>query len=175
VFQRPGELRTMEWADVDFEAAEWRIPARRRKLRKAAKENPRTPPHIVPLSTQASAILRDLHALTGHRRFVFPGVRDPRRPMSENTVNGALRRLSYTKEQMTGHGFRHLASTRLNELGWNPDAIERQLSHRDRDEIRGTYNLAQYLDERRRMMQSWADYLDKLRTGANVVPIKRKA
>jgi integrase len=175
VFQRPGELRTMEWADVDFEAAEWRIPARHRKLRKAAKENPRTPPHIVPLSKQAVAILRELHALTGKRRFVFPGVRDPRRPMSENTVNGALRRLGYTKEQMTGHGFRHMASTRLNELGWNPDAIERQLSHRDRDEIRGTYNLAQYLDERRKMMQAWADYLDTLRTGANVVPIKRKA
>lgn len=175
VFQRPGELRSMAWADVDFDAAEWRIPARHRKLRKAAKENPRTPPHIVPLSKQAIAILRELHALTGTRRLVFPGVRDPRRPMSENTVNAALRRLGYTKEQMTGHGFRHLASTRLNELGWNPDAIERQLSHRDRDEIRGTYNLAQYLDERRRMAQAWSDYLDGLRTGATVVPMKRRA
>lgn len=175
LFQRPGELRSMAWADVDLEAAEWRIPAARRKLRREAKENPRTPPHFVPLSTQAVAVLRDLHGLTGRSTFVFPGLRDQRRPMSENTVNAALRRLGYTTEQMTGHGFRHLASTRLNELGWNPDAIERQLSHRDRDAIRGTYNLAQYMDERRRMMQAWSDYLDGLRAGADVIPIKRSA
>ena len=104
---------------------------------------------------------------------MFPGVRDPRRPMSENTVNAGLRRLGYTTEQMTGHGFRHIASTRLIELGWNPDAIERQLSHRDRDATRGTYNLAQYLAERRKMMQAWADYLDALRTGAKVTPIRK--
>jgi integrase len=175
VFQRPGELRSSEWVEFDLDAAEWRIPAKRRKLRKAAKENPRTPPHIVPLSSQAVAVLRELHALTGHAELVFPGVRDRRRPMSENTVNAALRRLGYTTEQMTGHGFRHMASSRLNELGWNPDAIERQLSHRDRDEVRGAYNQAQYMAERRRMMQAWADYLDGLRTGADVVPIKREA
>lgn len=165
LFQRPGELRAAEWAELDLDAAEWRIPAKRRKLRKSAKENPRTPPHVVPLSRQALGIVRDLQRLTGHSRFLFPGVRDPKRPMSENTINAALRRLGYTTEQMTGHGFRHMASTRLNELGWNPDAIERQLSHRDRDAIRGTYNLAQYMDERRRMMQAWSDYLEQLRSG----------
>lgn len=175
LFQRPGELRAMAWSEVDLDAAEWRIPASRRKVRKAAKENPRTPPHVVPLSAQAVKILRDLQKLTGNDHLVFPGVRTRHRPMSENTVNAALRRLGYTTEQMTGHGFRHMASTRLNELGWNPDAIERQLSHRDRDSIRGTYNLAQYMDERRRMMQSWADYLDTLKTGSNIVPIRKRA
>lgn len=175
LFQRPGELRAAEWSEFDLGAAEWRIPAARQKIKKADKENPRTPPHVVPLPSQAVTILRELELLTGAGRLLFAGLRTPSRPMSENTVNGALRRLGYTTEQMTGHGFRHMASTRLNELGWNPDAIERQLSHRDRNAIRGTYNLAQYLDERRRMMQAWADYLDGLRTGANVVPIKRKA
>ncbi len=175
LFQRPGELRGMAWSEVDLDAGEWSIPATRRKLRKAAKENPRTAPHVVPLCAQAVAILRDLHSLTGKGTLVFPGVRDVRRPMSENTVNAGLRRLGYTTEQMTGHGFRHMASTRLNELGWNPDAIERQLSHRDKDAIRGTYNLAQYMAERRMMMQAWADYLDALKTGSNVTPIKRKA
>lgn len=173
LFQRPGELRAAEWSEFDLDAGEWRIPAARQKLKKAAKENPRTPPHIVPLSTQAVAILRDLQSLTGRGALVFPGLRTPKRPISENTLNAALRRLGYTKEQMTGHGFRHMASTRLNELGWNPDAIERQLSHRDRNTIRGTYNQAQYLEERRRMMQAWADYLDGLKAGADVMPIKR--
>jgi integrase len=173
VFCRPGELRGALWSEFDLEAAEWRIPPSRRKLRKAAKENPRTPPHIVPLSTQAVAILRELRALTGTRPFVFPGVRDARRPMSENTVNAALRRIGYTTEQMTGHGVRHMASTRLNELGWRADAIEEQLSHSDPNKIRGTYNKAKYLDERRRMMQAWADYLDGLRHGAEIVPIRR--
>lgn len=174
-FQRPGELRQAEWSEFDLDAAQWCIPAMRQKLKKADKENPRTPPHMVPLSSQAVAILRELLPLTGSGHYLFPGLRTNTRPMSENTVNAALRRLGYSTEQMTGHGFRHMASTRLNELGWNPDAIERQLAHRDRNAIRGTYNLAQYLDERRRMMQSWADYLDGLRTGANVVAIKRKA
>jgi integrase len=166
VFVRPGELRGAVWSEINLDAAEWRIPARRRKLRKFAKANPRTPPHIVPLSVQAIAVLRDLHKLTGTGDLVFPGVRVRNRPMSDNTVNAALRRIGYTTEDMTGHGFRHMASTRLNELGWSPDAIERQLSHRDQNEIRGTYNLAQYLDERRKMMQAWSDYLDGLRTGA---------
>ena len=174
LFQRPGELRSAEWSEFDLDAAEWRIPAKRRKLRRAAKENPRTQPHVVPLSKQAVTILKELHPLTGHGQLVFPGVRDHRRPMSENTVNAGLRRLGYTTEQMTGHGFRHMASTRLNELGWNPDAIERQLAHRDRDEVRGTYNLAQYMAERRKMMQAWADYLDGLRSGASVIPIRTR-
>jgi len=175
VFQRPGELRAAAWDEFDLDKGEWRIPAARQKLRKAAKENPRTPPHIVPLASQAIEILRNLHRLTGRGPLVFPGVRDSRRPMSENTVNAALRRLGYTTEQMTGHGFRHMASTSLNELGWNPDAIERQLSHKDSNAIRGTYNLAEYLEERRRMMQSWADHLDRLRSGAQVIEIKRGA
>jgi integrase len=175
VFVRPGELRGAEWSEFDLDTAEWRIPAPRRKLRKAAKVDPRTPPHVVPLSIQAVAILRELHALSGSRRFVFPGVREGRRPMSENTVNAALRRLGYAKEQMTGHGFRHLASTLLNELGWRPDAIEEQLAHSDPNKIRGTYNKATYLEERRRMMQAWADDLDGLRAGAEVVPLRRIA
>jgi integrase len=174
LFQRPGELRAAEWSEIDFDAAEWRIPAARQKLRKALKENPRTPDHVVPLPPQALLILRELHALTGRGRYLFPGVRTPTRPLSENTLNAALRRLGYTSEQMTGHGFRHMASTRLNELGWNPDAIERQLSHRDRNAIRSTYNQAQYAEERARMMLAWADYLDRLRQGADVVPINRK-
>jgi integrase len=175
VFCRPGELRAAEWSEFDLEAAVWNIPASRRKLRKAAKESPRTPPHIVPLSSHAVVILRELQLLTGGGLFVFPGVRDQRRPMSENTINAALRRLGYTTEQMTGHGFRHMASTRLNELGWRADAIEEQLAHTDPNKIRGVYNKAKYLDERHRMMQAWADYLDTLRIGANAIPIKRSA
>jgi integrase len=173
LFQRPGELRAAEWGEFDLEAGEWRIPSARQKLRKAAKQSDRTPDHIVPLSSQAIEILCDLFRLTGNGRLVFPGVRDQRRPISENTVNAALRRLGYDKEQMTGHGFRHLASTNLNELGWNPDAIERQLSHKDGNAIRGTYNLAGYLDERRKMMQGWANHLDGLRDEAIVTPTKQ--
>lgn len=177
LFQRPGELREMEWQELDLDAAEWRIPAARQKLPKAQKENPRTPDHVVPLPPQAVAILRELHELTGRGRYVFSGLRSPARPMSENTVNAALRRMGYTSEQMTGHGFRHMASTRLNEMGWNPDAVERQLSHRlAGGTVRNTYaGQAQFLAERRKMMQAWADYLDGLRTDANVIPIKRKA
>lgn len=175
LFQRPGELRAAEWSEIDFDAAEWRIPAARQKLRKALKENPRTPDHVVPLPPQALLILRELHALTGRGRYLFPGVRTPTRPLSENTLNAALRRLGYSTEQMTGHGFRHMASTRLNELGWNPDAIERQLAHRDRNAVRASYNWAQYAEERTRMMAAWGDYLDALRTGANVVAIRKTA
>jgi integrase len=175
LFQRPGELRGMEWSELDLDAAEWRIPSARQKLPKAQKENPRTPAHVVPLPSQAVAILRELHALTGRGRYVFAGVRTRARPMSENTVNAALRRMGYTSDRMTAHGFRHMASTRLNEMGWNPDAIERQLSHRVAGgTVRGTYNQAQYLDERRKLVQAWADYLDSLRAGGNVVPIHRK-
>lgn len=172
LFQRPGEIRQMEWGELDLDAAEWRIPATKQKLSRAEKENPRTPPHVVPLAPQAVAILCELQPLTGRFRYVFVGKASRQRPMSDNTVRSALRRLGYDNETMTPHGFRHMASTRLNELGWNPDAIERQLSHRDANKIRGTYNQAQYMDERRRMMQAWADYLDGLREG-NVVPIRR--
>jgi integrase len=154
VFVRPGELRQAGWHEFDFEQREWRIPAERMKARF---------PHIVPLSTQALALLREFKALTGTNRFLFIGDRDPERPMSNNVLNAALRRLGYSKHDMTPHGFRSMASTLLNELGWSGDAIERQLAHGERDAVRGAYNYAQYLPERRAMMQAWADYLEHLR------------
>lgn len=129
--------------------------------------------HIVPLSDQALAIFEEIRPLTGNGRYVFPSIRTDSRPMSENTVLGALRRMGYTKNEMTGHGFRSMASTRLNEMGWNRDAIERQLAHAERNNVRGAYNYAEYLPERRKMMQSWADYLDGLKNGAAVIPINR--
>ena len=155
VFVRPSELRWAEWAEVDLDASEWTIPAARMKMSRD---------HWVPLSNQAVAILRDLHRITGRRRLVFPGIRSAERPISENTLNGALRRLDYTSEQMTSHGFRTLASTRLNELGFDPDVIESQLAHVDRNAVRRIYNRAEYADKRRTMMQSWADYLDGLKS-----------
>jgi integrase len=166
VFVRPGELRAAEWAEVDLENAEWRIPAARMKMRSA---------HVVPLSTQAVEILRDLQPLTGDGRLLFPGARSRSRPMSENTINAALRRLGYDKNAMTGHGFRSMASTLLNEMGWNRDAIERQLAHSERNKIRAAYNYAEHLPERRRMMQAWADYLDTLAAGGKVTPIRARA
>jgi integrase len=153
VFVRPGELRKAEWAEFDLDKAEWRIPAQRMKMREV---------HIVPLATQAVTTLNELQALTGHGRYVFPGARTNGRPMSENTVNAALRRLGYAKDEMTGHGFRSMASTILNEQGWSRDAIERQLAHGERNNVRAAYNFAEYLPERRKMMQAWADYLDTL-------------
>jgi integrase len=156
VFVRPGELRKAEWSEFNLNNAEWRIPAQRMKSRVL---------HIVPLSIQAVAILRELQPLTGSGRFVFAWLRTPTRPMSENTVNAALRRLGYSGDQMTGHGFRSMASTLLNEQGWNRDAIERQLAHGERDEVRAACNYAQHLPERRKMMQAWSDYLDGLARG----------
>lgn len=155
-FVRPGELRKAEWSEFELEKAEWRIPADRMKMHA---------PHIVPLAMQSLRILRDLKPLTGHGRYVFPGARSDDRPMSENTINAALRRLGYDKDQMTGHGFRSMASTRLNEQGWNRDAIERQLAHAERDNVWAAYNYAEHLPERRRMMQAWADYLESLKAG----------
>ena len=163
VFVRPGELRRAEWPECDFDALEWRIPPERMKA---------GAPHVVPLSEQAIEILEDIHPLTGQGRYVFPARGSGDKPMSENTVNGALRRLGYSGAEMTGHGFRSMASTLLNEQGWNRDAIERQLAHAERDNVRAAYNYADYLPERRRMMQAWADYLDSLRRGAEVIPIE---
>jgi len=163
-FVRPGELRKAAWSEIDLDAAEWRIPAARMKMREE---------HVVPLATQAVAILRDLHPLTGSHAFLFPSARTSDRPMSENTVNAALRRLGYTGEEIVGHGFRAMASTRLNEMGWPSDPIERQLAHAERNKVRAAYNRAQHMPERVKMMQAWADYLDGLRAGANVVPIQR--
>jgi integrase len=153
VFVRPGELRMAEWAEFNLDESEWRIPARM-KIRSH---------HYVPLSTQAVAILRELHPPTSSGRFVFPGERDRSRAMSNNTVNAALRRLGYSNTEMTGHGFRSMASTLLNEQGWHPDAIEQRLAHSERNEIRAAYNYAKHLPERRKMMQAWSDYMDQLR------------
>lgn len=166
VFVRPGELRAAEWEEIDLDAAMWRIRPERMKMKAS---------HLVPLSSQAVAILRDLHALTGGGQHVFPGLR-PNRPMSENTVNAALRALGYSGDEMTGHGFRSMAATRLNEMGWNADAIERQLAHAETNKVREAYtHAAQCLPERVRMMQAWADYLDGLCAGGNVVPLRAKA
>jgi len=162
VFVRPGELRRAEWSEIDFEAAEWRIPAEKMKMKEQ---------HIVPLSRQAMEILQDLYQLTGQGKYVFPSLRSASRPMSENTVNAALRRLGYDKTELTGHGFRAMASTRLNELGWPPDVIERQLAHAERNKVRAAYNHAEHLDKRQKMMQAWADYLDGLRKNTKVVAI----
>jgi hypothetical protein len=130
--------------------------------------------HIVPLSKQAIAVLKETEPVTGKSRYVFPNLRTNTRPMSENTVTGALRRLGYSGDEMTGHGFRSLASTRLNEMGWNRDAIERQLAHVEDSKVRAAYNHAEYLTERRQMMQAWADYLEALQAGADVVPLPRR-
>jgi integrase len=154
VFVRPGELRGAEWPEFDLEKAEWRIPGSRMKMGEM---------HIVPLSKQAVAVLRAVNELTGKGKLVFPGIRNIKKPISENTINGALRRLGYAKDEMTGHGFRSMASTLLNEQGWNRDAIERQLAHGERDKVRAAYNYAEHLPERRKMMQAWADYLDELK------------
>lgn len=172
LFVRPGELRAAQWSDfeLDSERPAWRYYVSKTKT-----------DHIVPLCTQAVAILRDLHRITGAGitskpggpRYVFPGARTLARPMSENTVNAALRRLGYTKEQMTGHGFRAMARTLLAEMGWQPDVIERQLAHKASGPLGAAYDRAQYLEERRRMMQAWADYLDSLARGeSKVVPLR---
>lgn len=173
-FCRPGEIRLAEWEhfDLDGELPTYTVPPANRKLRKAEKESPKTPPHLVPLSRQALVILGELQQLTGHGRYLFPGARTPSRPMSDGAVNMALARMGY-KGVLTGHGFRHMARTMLGELGWNPEALERQLSHKEPG-VAGIYNKAQHLPERRKIMQAWADYLDGLRVGDQVVPIRRE-
>ncbi len=164
VFVRPGELRTGEWSEFDLDAAEWRIPGEKMKMRDK---------HIVPLSQQAVEILRSIHPLTGSCRYVFPSVRTTVRPMSENTVNAALRRMGYEKHEMTGHGFRSMASTLLHEQGWPHEAIERQLAHAERNKVSAAYNYAEHLPKRREMMQAWADYVGGLAAGAKVLNIKK--
>lgn len=162
---RPGELRQAPWSEIDLNAATWTIPKERMKARR---------PHVVPLPTQAVEILRQLHEITGQYDLLFPGQNNASRPMSENTINKALALMGY-KGRQTGHGFRHLLSTELNGRGYNRDWIERQLAHGDNDEIRDTYNHATYLEQRRDMMQKWADSIDALCTGANVVSIRKQA
>ena len=154
VFVRPGELRSAEWSEIDFEKSEWHIPAAKMKMN--AK-------HIVPLSRQAMAIVREMQAVTGEARYVFPSARTNSRPLSDNALLAALRRMGYQQGTLTVHGFRSTASTLLNEQGKNRDWIERQLAHGERDGVRAAYNYAQYLPERRKMMQEWADYLDTIR------------
>ena len=175
VFVRPANLRMMEWAEVDFELSLWTIPAAKLKLSTEKKKANRTEDaEQVPLSQQAKNLIEDMRPLTGKGRYVFPSVRSGSRPMSENTVNAALRRLGFTGDEMTAHGFRSLASSPLNELGFRPDVIEAALFHKDRNTIRATYNRTDYLAERVDMMQSWSDYLDGLRIGADIVPINLK-
>jgi len=166
VFVRPGELRHAEWSEIDLDSAEWRIPAEKMKMKD---------PHIVPLSSQALEVLTEILLITGKGQYVFPSVRTNARPMSENTVLAALRRMGFTKEEMSGHGFRAMASTVLHEQGWPSDVIERQLAHAERNSIKAAYNHAQHLPERRKMMQAWADYLETLKNGGNVVPIFKEA
>lgn len=174
LFQRPGELRGAAWAEIDLDAALWTIPAARMKRGKDGKEN--GDPHLVPLSTQAVAVLRDLHPLTGHGVMVFPGERNHARPISENSVRTALITMGYTPEVQTWHGFRATARTMLAErLDCDPLVIEAQLAHAVKDANGRAYNRTQYLAHRARMMQQWADYLDRLRKGADVIPLAQRA
>lgn len=162
---RPGELRKAEWSEFDLDAATWNLPAERMKGRI---------PHLVPLPTQAVAILRDLHPLTCRGRFLFPGVRDQDHPISENTINVALRRMGYPKEVMTAHGFRAMARTVLDEiLGFRPDWIEHQLSHAVRDPNGRAYNRTKHISERAQMLQAWADYLEKLKEASKGVKARQ--
>ena len=162
LFQRPSEIRQLLWEDVDLDTKEWRPYISKTDYH-----------HIVPLSTQAIEIIEAIKPLTGGGNFVFPSSRGKGRPMSDNTIRTALKSLGYESDIHTAHGFRTTASTLLNEQGWSPDAIERQLAHAPRDKVRAAYNRAQYLEERRRMMQSWSDYLDSLKNGAQILEFKK--
>ena len=161
-FVRPGELRHAEWSEFNLDAAEWRIPAEKMKAGVL---------HIVPLSRQALGVLREIHPLTGHGRYVFPSPRTGSRPMSSNAILSALRRMGFAKDEMSGHGFRSMASTLLNEQGWHRDAIERQLAHAERNSVRAAYNYAEFMPERKKMMQAWADYLEGIKAGAKIIQI----
>jgi integrase len=171
LFVRPGELRNALWEEVSLDAAapEWRIPAEKMKMRRM---------HIVPLCRQATALLRELRAHEIDSPYVFPSSMERRRPISENTLGAALRRMGFSNKEMTAHGFRAMASTLLNEKGYHPDLIELQLAHAERNDVRAAYNRALRLGDRRKMMQDWADYLDELRAlgrGPKVVPLRRHA
>ena len=159
---RPGELRGARWSEIDEERARWRIPAERMKMKTE---------HLVPLAAQSIDFLRTLRAITGSSPFLFPSPFYPDRPLSDGTLNSALARMGY-KGLMTAHGTRSLFSTAANEGGWNSDVIEKQLAHEERDDVRGAYNRAQWLAERTKLMQWWADRLDQLRDGAKVIPFR---
>lgn len=175
VFTRPSELRKAEWQEFDLDRAEWRIPIERMKVKlKEKNERAGEVGHIVPLSKQAVAVLRDLYQLTGGGRILFPGLRGKEKPISDATMTNALRRMGYSGEEMQVHGFRHMASTLLHEMGFPSHVIEKQLAHADHNKIRAVYNQAEYLPERRKMMQAWADYLELLAAGEEnkIVPIR---
>jgi integrase len=166
LFPRPGELRWAEWSEFDIGQAVWTVPAGRMKMRR---------PHAIPLPPQALAVLEEVRRISGNGRYLFPSERSLERPMSENTLNAALRRLGYSKDDHTAHGFRASASTLLNESGmWSADAVERALAHEEEDKSRRAYARGQYWDERVRMAQWWADYLDTLRKGAAIIPMPAK-
>lgn len=165
VFTRPSELRLAQWSEFDLDKAIWIIPAKRTKMRRE---------HQVPLARQALAILKDLHAITGQGALVFPGIRTAQRPISENTLNAAMRRMGYDKEEVTAHGFRATASTLLNESGkFSPDSIERALAHQDPDAVRRAYARGAFWQERVTMAQWWADHLDTLHKGGEVIPMRK--
>ena len=166
LFVRPGELRKMEWAELDLDKAEWIIPPEKMKIGVT---------HIVPLPTQAVAILREIQPLTGHGKYVFQGERDHDRPMSDNAIRSALRRMGWANDEMTPHGFRAMASTILDNMGYKQEWLERQLAHEEPNKIKAAYKREawrMYLPERTAMMQAWADYLDKLKAGAEVIPLR---
>lgn len=166
IFLRPGELRQAEWSEFDLDNALWSIPAEKMKMRES---------HLVPLSQQARAILREIHPLTGRGRYVFPSARSPKRSMSNNAVLAALRRMGFPKEEMSGHGFRAMARTVLDEvLQIRPDFIEHQLAHAVKDPNGRAYNRTAHLRERVHMMQKWSDYLDQLKAGENILPFRKR-
>ena len=166
VFVRPGELRRAEWKEIDLDRGEWLIPGEKMKMKDA---------HIVPLSRQAVEILREIQPFTGGSAYVFPSPTSMTRPISDMALLTALRRMGISKEEMTIHGFRSTASTLLNAQGWSADVIERQLAHVERNKVRAAYNRHDYLPERRKMMQAWANYLDELKAGGEVIPFRKMA
>ena len=173
LFLRPGELRKAVWAEIDLKAGIWIVPGDRMKGTLKAKRAGQVPDHKIPLPRQAIEILKPLKQLTGKRPFVFESIK-PGRPLSENTINTALRSMGYDSEMMVGHGFRATASTLLHEMGWPPEVIELQLAHRQRNQVAAAYNRSARIEERTAMMQQWADYLDSLRKGGKVVPLRSK-
>ena len=164
VFVRPGELRRMEWAEISVERGEWVIPGEKMKMKRE---------HIVPLSRQAVEILEEIRPFTGAGRYVFPSPTSQNRPLSDMALLTALRRMGIAKEEMTIHGFRATASSLLNAQGWPSDVIERQLAHVEKNQVRAAYNRHDYLPERRKMMQAWADFLGGLKSGAEILPFRK--
>jgi integrase len=171
IFQRPHNVRMAEWTHMDMDAGLWTIPAADMKRKLDGKRNGR--PHLVPLAPQAVQVLKDLQPLTGHGRYVFPSLLTSQRPMSENTLRAALRRMGYSNDDMTPHGFRAMARTIMVEkLNINPEVIEAQLAHGKSGPLGAAYDRAEFMEQRRKMMTAWADYLDELRTGAKILPFK---